>query len=200
MLLKLTNKKIAFYPNEYSELFEYATLNNTFDEFERKLIKTGISIFECDDERNKFYGDAFELFAELFFNNFQRDPHFGITNYIAVQEIDDYGVDAIGINPNNKNCAIQVKFRSNPNDPILYADIAKTFTSAILQIASVSSDVINYDSTIYLFSNSNNVSIALKKVMGNKIVIVNRQTIKKYTNGNASFWDNANKLVQYSLS
>jgi hypothetical protein len=146
------------------------------------------------DEIVKFKGDMLEVLAEMFFNIFSSDECFGIKDYTPVEISNDFGVDAIGTNVNSHKCAIQVKYRANPNDLITYSDIAKTFTSAVLQFNI--KDVIEHDNTILLFTTSNGTTGAFEKIMGKKAIIIDKNIIKNKIDNNHTFWEECFNLVK----
>lgn len=149
------------------------------------------------NEINKFRGDMLEVFSEIFFTVFGADEGVGISSYEPMDIGSDYGVDATGINVNGHKVAVQVKYRGNPNDLIQYADIARTYTSATLQLGL--GDVSNYDHTIYLFTISSGVTGAFDKVMGRKCVIVNRAIIQHKVDNNKEFWSRAYDMMWNTL-
>ena len=151
-----------------------------------------------EDTRNKFKGDMLEVFAEIFFAQFQSDEAIGITEYTPVDINDDFGVDATGKNVNGHQVAIQVKFRSNPAELISYADIARTYTSALMQLHM--HDVYEHDRTVYLFTNSNGVTSAFTTVMQNKCVIITKHHIKTKIDNNSIFWNKAYQMIFDSLN
>lgn len=61
---------------------------------------------------NKYLGDGFEFFIELFLKLHPVDNRIGIYDYIPVQE-NDNGVDGIGVNINMEPSVVQIKYRSN---------------------------------------------------------------------------------------
>jgi len=63
-------------------------------------------------DADKYKGDAFEFFVELFLALHPTDNRIGVYNYKPNQE-NDNGVDGIGVNINNEKSVIQVKYRSN---------------------------------------------------------------------------------------
>ena len=63
-------------------------------------------------DAEKYKGDAFEFFVELFLALHPTDNRVGVYNYKPNQE-NDNGVDGVGININNEKSVIQVKYRSN---------------------------------------------------------------------------------------
>ena len=63
-------------------------------------------------DAEKYKGDAFEFFVELFLALHPTDNRVGVYNYKPNQE-NDNGVDGIGVNLRNEKSVIQVKYRSN---------------------------------------------------------------------------------------
>ena len=61
---------------------------------------------------DKYKGDAFEFFVELFLALHPTDNRVGVYNY-KPNQINDNGVDGIGMNIKNEKCAVQIKYRSN---------------------------------------------------------------------------------------
>jgi hypothetical protein len=146
----------------------------------------------------KFKGDMLEVLSEIFFTIFQSDEAVGIRDYTPVELADDYGVDAVGVNVNGHKVAIQVKYRSNPADSIPYADIARTFTSAVCQLQML--DVVHHPHTIYLFTSADGVSGAYEKVLGRKSVVIARKTIATKIDNNKNFWRMANEMIVKTLN
>jgi len=180
------------YPHEYFELYNMAKDGFTFRQWNNEVIRLSTRIQDLDT-RYKFVGDMLEVFSEIFFASFNVDEALGITDYAPVSINDDYGVDATGINANGHHVAIQVKFRSNPSDLISYADIARTYTSALLQLNM--HDVYEHNNTVYLFTNSNGVTGAFTTVMQNKCVIIDKNVIKTKVDNNLTFWKNAYQMI-----
>jgi hypothetical protein len=63
-------------------------------------------------DAEKYKGDAFEFFVELFLALHPTDNRVGVYNYKPNQE-NDNGVDGIGVNLRNEKSVVQVKYRSN---------------------------------------------------------------------------------------
>lgn len=185
---------IFSYPKHYLDL--YTGNISSFRQWLNEVNKSANKI-EDEDERLKFKGDNLEVLSEIFFNLFQNHPAFGIKNYTPVKIENDYGVDATGLNVNGHQCAIQVKYRSNPEDKITYADIARTFTSGVLQLGLT--DLVTQDHTVYLFTNTHEVTPAFTKVLGNKAVLITKDKIEYLIDGNKGFWDGAYELILNTL-
>ncbi len=196
-MLKCT--MIHSYPREYFDLYQLAENGFTFRQWNNEVLRIANSreLNLDEDARNKFKGDMLEVFSEIFFYQFQTDEALGITEYQPIEINDDYGVDARGINVNGKQTAIQVKYRSNPEDRISYADIARTFTSAVLQLHM--KDVIDNDRTVFLFTNAGGVTGAFDTVMQKKTVIITRAVIATKVDNNVTFWKNAFDMMWKTL-
>lgn len=196
-MLKCT--MIHSYPREYFDLYQLAENGFTFRQWNNEVLRIANSreLNLDEDARNKFKGDMLEVFSEIFFYQFQTDESLGITEYQPIEINDDYGVDARGINVNGKQTAIQVKYRSNPEDKISYADIARTFTSAVLQLHM--KDVIDNDRTVFLFTNAGGVTGAFDTVMQKKTVIITRGVIATKVDNNVTFWKNAYDLIYRTM-
>ena len=196
-MLKCT--MIHSYPREYFDLYQLAENGFTFRQWNNEVLRIANSreLNLDEDARNKFKGDMLEVFSEIFFYQFQTDESLGITEYQPIEINDDYGVDARGINVNGKQTAIQVKYRSNPEDKISYADIARTFTSAVLQLHM--KDVIDNDRTVFLFTNAGGVTGAFDTVMQKKTVIITRAVIATKVDNNVTFWKNAFDMMWKTL-
>lgn len=212
----IKTKHMAAYPKRYTAFFLSADKRHklpadplkcsaTLREFEnwvhRMVGRKGIP-FKDEDARNKFKGDALELLAELFFLAFQNDPKVGLREYTPVPIDEDYGMDAQGKNANGDRAGVQVKFRSNHGDKSTYptySEIARTFTSGVCQFGVDPSK----DSVVFVFTNADNLGSNCAKVLGNKLVVVNRAIIQHFIDNNKHFWRMASKEVlaylQYHL-
>jgi len=184
------------FPREYFDLYRLAENGFTFREWNNEVLRLARGLNLDDDTRNKFKGDMLEVFSEIFFKNFESDEGLGLTEYQPIDINDDYGVDARGVNVNGHHTAVQVKYR-NPEDKISYADIARTFTSAVLQLHMT--DVINQDRTVFLFTNAGGVTGAFDTVMQKKTVIITRNMISTKVDNNVTFWKNAYDLIYRTL-
>lgn len=150
------------------------------------------------EEINKFKGDMLEILSEIFFNCFSSDEGVGIKDYTPIELDSDFGVDAIGKNVNNHDCVVQVKYRKNVENVIKYEDIAKTFTSATLQLQI--SDVYFHNNTIYLFTTASGVTGSFEKIMEKKVVVINRGVISTKIDNNKTFWNFAHEQIEKSFT
>lgn len=136
-----------------------------------------------EKDRLKFKGDMFEVFAYFFFR-YIRDPSIGLEEYKSVPIEEDYGVDGFGISPNGLKSAVQVKYRSNPNNLVLYSEISKTFTSGQLMLKLD----MDRENSIFVFTNAIDVTPACKHVLGDRLKLLGRDQLKHYVDNYVPFW------------
>jgi len=160
-------------------------VNVTFENFLAEIEKWASKIIEQEDQ-DIFRGDMLEILAEMFFGAFANDPAVGLIGYTPVPLPEDYGMDGMGNNAAGTTCAVQVKYRGDPTDLVTYAEIARTFTSAVLQR---NLPLYNGSDNIFIFTSAYDVTVACKTVMGNKIHILNRGIIQNKIDNNVSFWE-----------
>ncbi len=168
--------------------------NATLKEY-MKFIKNTASVIQDDDERQVFKGDQLEILAEIFFKAFSNSPQIGLSNYEPVPLEKDYGVDGFGINAAGKKCAVQIKHRSNPKDLVSYSEMARTYTSALIQL-----DIpLEGNDCLYVFTTAFGVTIPCKTVFGKKLRVINRDIISNEINNNVNFWELAYKEIKETL-
>lgn len=148
------------------------------------------------DEQDLIRGDMLEILAEVFFGAFANDPSVGLTGYTPVPLPEDYGVDGTGVNAAGTACAVQIKYRGDPTALVTYAEIARTFTSAILQR---NLPLYSGSDNIFIFTSAYDVTAACKTVMGNKIHTLNRGVIQNKIDNNVSFWGYAYEEIKNTL-
>ena len=183
----MKNVMLASYANQFFELaYNFRDGESTLKDFINAIERQVLTLDNRDEEQcNKFKGDCLEIFAEIFFKAFENDPSIGLKDYSPINIENDYGVDAIGINANNQRVAVQVKYRGNPCDLVLYEEIAKTYTSGTLML-----DLdLNERNSIYVFTTAIDITPSCKKVFGNRIVVLNIDIIGDYVRNNKSFWE-----------
>ena len=62
---------------------------------------------------DKYKGDAFEFFVELFLTINSTDNRVGVYNYKPIPPDEDNGADGTGTNMFGNDCVVQVKYRGN---------------------------------------------------------------------------------------
>lgn len=168
--------------------------NATLSEFMGGIEKQASSL-PSEDDSLILKGDMLEILAELFFKSFENDPKVGLSNYEPVALEEDYGVDGIGVNANGNKVPVQIKYRSNPTDLVLYAEIARTYASAMVQMKIPCEG----PNSLYVFTTANAVTVSCNHVFGNMLRVINGNTIRQFIDNNVSFWETAYKEIESTL-
>jgi hypothetical protein len=185
MMLKHTD--ILAKPQMYHDLYDAWSQKNSRQTINNWIadVETLANTMPDTDSALKLRGDMLEVLSELFFNCFQADEAVGLKNYSPVVLGEDFGVDAIGINANGTKVAVQCKYKNL--EPVTYSELAKTFTSGLLNLQC---DILNSNS-IYVFTTAFSFSSAVDKVLGSKVVKIDRNVISRKIDNNRTFWQYA---------
>lgn len=170
--------------NRWSQKTSFQTINEWINDVESIASK-----IPDNDSSLKFRGDMLEVLSEIFFNSFENDEAVGIKEYSPISIDEDFGVDAVGINPNGTKVAVQCKYKNF--DPVTYSELAKTFTSGLLVLKC---DLMEKNS-IYVFTTAVTFTSAVDKNLGSKVVKIDRNIISRKIDNNRSFWLNAYNLI-----
>jgi predicted helicase len=177
---------------------------NTLEEFEEALFRDwltysktlGINYESPSDverekqEKNKYLGDAFEVFTEMFLLT-QSVGLTGVANYRPLNYLEgdkDIGVDGVGIGTNNKPSAVQVKFRSNPGVELFAkADGLSGFVAASQNVYGVDiADTTN----MWVVTNCAGINQQSKDIMlFGKVGCLGRPQITKLVDDVIPWWD-----------
>jgi hypothetical protein len=148
-----------------------------------------------EEDKYVFKGDMLEILAEIFFKAFANDPRIGLSDYTPVPLEADYGVDGYGVNAAGKKCAVQMKFRSNPTDSVLYEEMAKTYTSAVLQLHIP----LEGDDCLYVFTTAAKTTTACETVFGKMLRVISKDIISHEIDNNINFWNVAFEEIKDTL-
>jgi hypothetical protein len=168
-------------------------VNATFDAFKGAIENSASS--KPIEEQNVFKGDMLEIFAEIFFKAFQNDPRVGLSDYTPVPLEEDYGVDGLGVNAAGKQCAVQVKFRSNPLDSVTYAELSRTYASAVL----LQKIPLEGDSCLYVFTTAYDVTHPNGTVFNKMLRVISHKIISEEVDNNINFWNTAFEEIKDTL-
>lgn len=174
--------------NYTKEIFEIAY---NFRYGRTTLKDLGRVIEDISGDEKKVKGDLFEIFAWIFFRLFENNPSVGLVEYEPIDIDEDYGVDGVGKNANGHKVAVQVKYRRNPKDLVLYTEIAKTYASGELMLGLN----LKKENSIYVFTNCIDITPSCKKVFGNIVKILNTDGIDHYIHNNENFWESFYKEI-----
>lgn len=174
-------------------LYEDFKKGTTLQKFINRVEEFSLS--KNDEDKYPFKGDMLEILAEIFFKAFPNDPRIGLSDYTPVPLEEDYGVDGFGINASGKKCAVQIKFRSNPLEPVLYSEMAKTYTSAVVQLQIP----LEGKDCLYVFTTAQEVTTSCTKVFGKMLRVISRDTISTEIDNNVNFWNVAFEEIKNTL-
>jgi len=200
----LEHSAISVYYKQVLDIF------NTLDIAEQsiKTIDNWISLVENhanqivskkDDKEkrmNDFRGDMLEILAEIFFKNSVFDDRFGLQKYTIADSTSDYGVDATGYNVNGHKCAVQCKYRANPNptgdDQIKYEDLTKTYFDG----RENHECDLDKPHTVFLFTTASTYSFVIDVNFKDKLVFLGRRQLSEIIHQNNNFWAIANSQIK----
>lgn len=152
--------------------------------------------FPDESSSFKFKGDMLEVLAEMFFKAFFCSPIVGLTDYTPIPIVEDYGVDGTGINASGKPCVVQIKYRHDPTNLVLYEEMAKTYTSGRIQLKLP----LEGDNCVYVFTSAYGVTIACQTVFGKMLRVLSHDIISNEINNNVTFWNFAYSEIEATLT
>lgn len=197
------NKLIASNPEKYYNLFlqfeNGGTIERYIQHVERMAseIKVDLPLEHekynqvLEDEKNKWRGDSLEVLAHLFFYAFNSDEAVGLTNYMPIDIIDDFGADGVGINAAGNVSIVQIKYRGNPSDRISYGDLTNCIDQGIQKFKMDPYGKNN----VFLFTTGCGASYVAEAQMSGRLVVINRSVIGKKINGNITFWKKCYEII-----
>ena len=146
---------------------------------------------------DKYKGDAFELFIELFLMLHPSDNRVGVHNYKPTQD-NDNGVDGIGVNINAENCVVQIKYRGNPTE-FLTANkdhLSNMFVDGQLTYDVVADTVNKKNIRHFIFTTASGLHFYTETEMfKNKVRCFNYKNFKSMLDNNKVFWNSAREIV-----
>ena len=146
---------------------------------------------------DKYKGDAFEFFIELFLMLNPTDNRVGVYNYKPTQE-NDNGVDGIGVNIKAENCVVQIKYRSNPTE-YLTANrdhLSNMFTSGDLTYGVTSDHINKKNFRHFIFTTASGLHYYTETEMFKKRVkCFNYKNFRSMLDNNIIFWNKVREVV-----
>jgi predicted helicase len=141
-------------------------------------------------EKNKFLGDAFEVFAEMFMLT-QSMAMTGVANYRPINFLEgesDIGVDGVGIGNNNKPATVQVKFRSDSSAELFAKE------DGLSGFVAASQNVYNVDImdtfNMCVITNCKGINDKSKeKMLFGKVICLGRAQITELVDDSIPWWN-----------
>lgn len=148
-------------------------------------------------DAEKYKGDAFEFFVELFLCLHPTDNRIGIYNYSPNQE-NDNGVDGTGVNINNEKSVVQIKFRSNTQTKLSSNkdSLANLITDGMMA-HNVTADMGNPKNfRHFVFTTANGLNFYTdQEVFKAKVKCFGYNEFRALLDNNFIFWDKAREIV-----
>jgi hypothetical protein len=146
---------------------------------------------------NKYVGDGFEFFVELFLHLHPVDNRVGVYGYKPNQE-NDNGVDGIGKNIRNEDCVVQVKYRSNTST-LLTANtdhLSNLFSDGMLSFGVIS-DAKEKNYRHFVFTTADGLHFYTDNEMfKGKVKCFGYKEFRAMLDNNQPFWDNVRNVVK----
>lgn len=184
-------KDRTFFKNFFSEIL-------TLDSLMKKIISESSNFQKYGlIDSNKFKGDIFEIFAEIFFKINSGDNRIGICNYSPVSISEDYGVDGHGTGINGNPATVQIKFRSNKSDQLVQADIKQFPLKSHYDFQVKMEDSNN----MIVFNTCSGLHYKTRDEMFNgKVREINYSHIKNFIDNNYCFWITLNQIIENTIN
>jgi len=179
------------------DLVALFTGTNKMSTFVRKLEAQALKDVDRYD-RDKYVGDAFELFVELFLKLHPTDNRVGVYNYEPIQE-NDNGVDGIGVNIKGQKSVVQIKYRAN-NQQLLTANtdhLSNMITDGMLSHGVVAdmADMTNYRH--FVFTTAEGLHYYTNDEMfKSKVKCIGYKDFRSMLDNNDIFWKTALETIE----
>jgi hypothetical protein len=169
---------------------------NKFSRFMRNLERQAI-MDPLRYDSQKYLGDGFEFFVELFLSLHPTDNRVGIYNYIPIQE-NDNGVDGIGVNILNQSSVVQVKYRSN-TQTLLTANtdhLSNLFSDGMLTYNVVADNANTKNYRHFVFTTAEGLHFYTDTEMfKGKVRCFSYKDFKVLLDNNIIFWNKVREIV-----
>lgn len=146
--------------------------------------------------QNKIKGDGFELFCELFVYHFGIHPQIGLANYTPVDPLIDEGIDALAININEEQTAIQCKFINDTTYQFAAnkSNLPNFLVEATLKkIAWEDTDKIK---RVFLITTAKGLHYHTQEKWQNKVKVISGNDIKLLVDNNRLFWKSCERILK----
>jgi hypothetical protein len=148
-------------------------------------------------DTDKYKGDAFEFFVELFLNILTPSPQIGVYNYVPIQ-IDDVGADGEGLNSKNEKCVVQIKYRGK-TDHLLTANedhLANLISAGALRGITFDMDNPN-NYRHFVFTTAKGLHfVTHERQFEKKVYCFGIEEFRKMVDNHPPFWNKCREVVQ----
>jgi hypothetical protein len=149
-------------------------------------------------EPQKYLGDGFEFFVELFLSLHPTDNRVGVYNYVPI-EVNDNGVDGLGVNIHMEDSVVQVKYRSN-TETLLTANtdhLSNLFSDGMLTYDVVSDNVNKDNFRHFVFTTAEGLHFYTDNEMfKGKVKCFGYQDFRALLDNNRPFWTRVREIAK----
>lgn len=199
----LVSTNRLFFRDFLSDVTTFGQLMNKIDKFaQNEHDNYGYIVgmhYQSEDEAvNKFKGDLFEIFIEIFIKTNCFGNVLDITDYQHTKK--DYpGVDAIG-SVQSRKVAVQIKFLSDPRNFVDKDDMMNFYAVATGDLSIVQ----NNENLILITSSYEGIDYVrmngvFRDILKRNIRIINHSIISHYIDNNIEVWIRVNSFIEESI-
>jgi len=147
---------------------------------------------------DKFKGDLFEIFAEGFYKTVGNDPTIAIRDYTPVNQSEDYGVDATGLDNNGNVVTFSIKFRNRfpKRHKFDNTHILKDLGQFISWSQNGLGIPIQTKNRMIVFTTYDTMSPFSNPEITKLITVHGWKTIQYHADKNNAFWKNLQSLLE----
>lgn len=169
----------------------------TLSKFMRNLEKQSL-IDPLRYESQKYLGDGFEFFIELFLYLHPVDNRVGVYDYTPNQE-NDNGVDGIGINIRGEKSVVQIKYRSNVQTFLTANEdhLSNLFSDGMLAHNVVADTTDSKNFRHFVFTTATGLHFYTDQEMfKSKVKCFGYKELKSMVDKNVPFWNKVRDIVK----
>ena len=145
---------------------------------------------EIEKRKNKFRGDAFEVFAEALLKTHAYDRRIGIADYKPADPAEDFGIDGYGIGTNMRHATVQVKYRGNGESELTAnSDHLTNFLGASQNHTTYRVAIDDKENMLIITSAKGVHRITAENMLHNKVRWIGRELLKDLVDNNLPFWE-----------
>ena len=147
---------------------------------------------------DKYKGDAFEFFVELFLTINATDNRVGVYNYKPIPPDEDNGADGTGTNMSGNDCVVQVKYRGNTEHLLTANEDHLSNLIVAGSLLGVNFDMKNKKNyKHFVFTTAKSLHFYTDEQMfKGKVKCFGYEEFRKMIDNNIPFWNKCRELVR----
>lgn len=151
---------------------------------------------------NKYVGDGFEFFVEVFLSLHPVDNRVGVYEYSPIQE-NDNGCDGIGVNIRNEKSVVQIKYRSDTQSLLTATQdhLSNLFSDGMLTHNVVSDNTTPNNFRHFVFTTAEGLHFYTDQEMfKGKVRCFGYNDFRALLDNNVVFWNRVRILIEQILN